>query len=106
MATHTISVDEKTHRLARARAAELDTPLLELLNQYLESLADAVEDDAVQERTSVERESEEALAWRRRKLDEVLADFDRRGVGVHASERLAREELYEEAMSRFSALRR
>ncbi len=35
----TVSVDEQTHRLARIRAAELDTSVSALVRDYLKSLA-------------------------------------------------------------------
>ena len=34
----TVSVDEKTHRMARIRAAELDTSVSALVRQYLRDL--------------------------------------------------------------------
>ena len=34
----TVSIDEKTHRLARIRAAELDTSVSALVRNYLRSL--------------------------------------------------------------------
>jgi plasmid stability protein len=35
----TVSVDDQTHRLARIRAAELDTSVSALVREYLRSLA-------------------------------------------------------------------
>ena len=46
---------------------------------------------------------EAAVELSPRDLDEVLADFDARGVGV--SERLTREELYDEAINGPNPLR-
>ena len=37
------------------------------------------------------------MELRRRKLDEVLADFDARGVGLRSCDNLTRDELYDEA---------
>ena len=37
----TVSVDDETHRLARIRAAELDTSVSALVREYLQALADA-----------------------------------------------------------------
>ena len=85
----TVSVDEDTHRLARIRAAELDTSVSALVRGYLRSLAGSGGE------TRVATEIETPLARRRRRLREVFADFDARSVGV--SERLTREELYDEA---------
>ena len=87
----TVSVDEDTHRLARIRAAELDTSVSALVRGYLRSLAGSGGE------ARVAAEIETPLARRRRRLREVFADFDARSVGV--SERLTREELYDEAMN-------
>ena len=40
----TVSVDEQTHRLARIRAAELDTSVSALVRDYLRSLASGSRD--------------------------------------------------------------
>ena len=88
----TVSVDEDTHRLARIRAAELDTSVSALVREFLRSLAD---DKSVSRKPNTSDQFEAVVEIRPRDLDEVLADFDARGVGV--SERLTREELYDEA---------
>ena len=96
----TVSVDEETHRLARIRAAELDTSVSALVRKFLRSLIGSSSVVIV----SVDRnEDETAVGLRPRDLDEVLADFDARGVGV--SERLTREELYDEAINGPNPLR-
>ena len=96
----TVSVDEETHRLARIRAAELETSVSALVRQFLRSLIGSSSVVIV----SVSRnEKETAVELRPRDLDEVLADFDARGVGV--SERLTREELYDEAINGPNPLR-
>ena len=89
----TVSVDEETHRLARIRAAELDTSVSALVRQFLRSLAGV---SPIVSISTVPNKEEAAVELRPRDLDEVLADFDARGVGV--SERLTREELYAEAI--------
>lgn len=91
----TVSVDEETHRIARIRAAELDTSVSALVRGYLQSLAKdgtRVDDETVGER-------------RGRLLREVLADFDARGVGLDPRDNLTREELYDEAINGPNALR-
>ena len=90
----TVSVDEETHRLARIRAAELDTSVSALVRQFLRSL---IGSSSVFIVSIVHNGEETAIELRPRDLDEVLADFDARGVGV--SERLTREELYDEAIN-------
>ena len=117
----TVSVDEETHRLARIRAAELDTSVSALVRDYLKALAGArsPQDDASDRaaiRLNVEqlyeeaRARAEALSGQRirdeselheesvRSLHEVLADFDARGVGVDPRTFLTREEMYAEAI--------
>ena len=46
-----------------------------------------------------------ALVLRHRELDEVLADFDARGVGLRSCDNLTRDELYDEATGKSDALR-
>ena len=89
----TVSVDEDTHRLARIRAAELDTSVSALVRQFLRSLA---ESNPLVSIPAVPNQKGTDIELRPLALDEVLADFDARGVGV--SERLTREELYAEAI--------
>ena len=43
--------------------------------------------------------SEAPVELRRRELDEVLADFDARGVGLRSRDNLTRDELYDEALN-------
>ena len=117
----TVSVDEETHRLARIRAAELDTSVSALVRDYLNALVgirspeDSASGDAAIRR-NVEQLYEEAMAraealsGRRirdkrelheeyvRSLNEVLADFDARGVGVDPRTFQTREEMYDEAI--------
>ena len=96
----TVSVDEETHKLARIRAAELDTSVSALVRQFLRSLIGSSSVVIVSIGNSKE---ESAIELRPRDLDEVLADFDARGVGV--SERLTRDELYDEAINGPNPLR-
>ncbi len=88
----TVSVDDETHRRARIRAAELDTSVSALVRTYLQSLVDSSGESAAKA-----GESETPLELRRRELDEVLADFDARGVGLRSCDNLTRDELYDEA---------
>ena len=117
----TVSVDEETHRLARIRAAELDTSVSALVRDYLKALAGVrPPQDNASDRAAIRRHVEqlyeeararaEALSGRRirdeselheesvRSLHEVLADFDARGVGVDPRTFLTREEMYAEAI--------
>ena len=94
----TVSVDEETHRMARIRAAELDTSVSALVREFLRSLA---RNRPVVSISTVPNQEELPVVLRPRDLDEVLADFDARGVGV--SERLTRDELYAEVIERTNA---
>ena len=89
----TVSVDDETHRRARIRAAELDTSVSALVRTYLRSLVG----DSSGEPAAKAGDSEAPLELRRRELDEVLADFDARGVGLRSCDNLTRDELYDEA---------
>ncbi|MCY3881218.1 MAG: hypothetical protein F4Y92_07135 [Dehalococcoidia bacterium] len=82
----TITVDDETHRIARIRAAELDTSVSALVRGYLKSLASGRE-PAGRAETELER--------RRRLLAEVTEDFKARGVGLRMSENVPRDELYD-----------
>ena len=96
----TVSVDEETHRLARIRAAELDTSVSALVRNYLRSLVeDGVGETAANGPGVTEHER------RGRLLREVLADFDARGVGLRMADNLTREELYDRDAARAEAER-
>ena len=96
------SVDEETHRLAHLRAVALDTSVSALVRQFLRSLTSSGK-LTVSDGKEAETETETALIRRCRQLRKVLAEFDARKAGV--SERLTRDELYEEAIHGPNALR-
>lgn len=96
----TVSVDDETHRRARIHAAELDTSVSALVRRYLQSLVG----DSSSESEAATRGSESPVELRRRELDEVLADFDARGVGLRSRDNLTREELYAEVINRSDEL--
>ena len=92
----TVSVDEETHRLARIRAAELDTSVSALVRDYLRDLATGPDAGG---------EAGETIYQRRcRLLREVLADFDGQGIGLQMSENLPREALYDRVAARAEAV--
>ncbi len=97
----TVSVDDDTYRRSRIRAAELDTSVSALVRTFLRRLVG----DAGRESTAAARETGSTVELRRRELDEVLADFDARGVGLSSRDNLTRDELYDEATSKSDALR-
>ena len=94
-----VSVDDETHRQVRIRAAELDTSVSALLRSYLQSLASG------RESATTVQGTEPTVELRRRDLDEVLADFDARGVGLRSCDNLTRDQLYGEVIGSPDALR-
>ena len=87
----TVSIDEETYRLARIRAAELDTSVSALVRDYLKSLA------------SGSRDAEKEAEHRRELMRQVFQDFEARGVGLRMSENLTRDELYDRTRARAEA---
>ena len=95
----TVSVDEETHRLARIRAAELDTSVSALVRDYLKNLVEdstgRTADKSLEVETEVER--------RRRMLSEVIGKIRTTSPGFRAADNLPREELYDRARARAEA---
>lgn len=86
-----VAVDDETHRLARIRAARKGTSMSAMLRDYLLQMLS--EDGCrLPEETEPQR--------RARKLEEVMARFEAEGVGLVASERLNREDLYDRHAAR------
>ena len=83
----TVSIDDETHRAARIRAERLGTSIPALVQGYLKGFANAQSD------------ARPVPELRPRDLDEVLADFKARGVGLRSRDNLTREELYDEAIN-------
>ncbi len=92
----TVSVDDDTHRAARIRAAQLGTSVSALVQGYLRSLADGQLNEP-----SVGT----GVGLRVRNLEEVIADFASRGVGLRSSDNLTRDEMYDEAINGSNAIR-
>ena len=95
----TVSVDEETHRLARIRAAEMETSVSALVRDYLRDLVEGRHPG----RTGDARRVETAHERRRRRLNEIFENFDARGVGLRMSDNLPREALYDRAAARAEA---
>ena len=91
----TVSIDEETHRLARIRAAELDTSVSALVREYLKSL--------IADRTGDKTSNQPETECRRRMLREVIADIRAASSGFKAADNLPREELYDRARARAEA---
>lgn len=97
----TVSIDEETHRSARIRAAELGTSVSALVRNYLRSLSrDSFGGEAVPRSGPVT-----TGALQPTELDDVVADFEARGVGLNMKNNLTRDELYHEAMNGPDAVR-
>ena len=91
----TVSVDEETHRSARTRAAELGTSVSALVRNYLRSLSKDSLSGAADARSGAATTG----GLRRTELDDVVADFEARGVGLRMTDNLTRDELYDRANS-------
>lgn len=78
----TVSVDEPTYRMARVRAAELETSVSAIVREQIRSLANG----EIRE-TAVQRF--------RRTLKEIDESMRARGCQFSAADRLSREELYD-----------
>ena len=95
----TVSVDEETHRLARIRAAELDTSVSALVRNYLRSLVIDTQGGPASGLPDRETESE----MRSRKLREVIAKIHKASPNFRVADNLSREELYDRARARAEA---
>ena len=87
----TVSVDDETHRLARIRAAELETSVSALVRSYLRSLVRDREIEAVAGSQVMETEHER----RRRLLGALFEDIRTTRGGFTAADNLPREVLHE-----------
>ena len=85
----TVSVDEETHRLARIRAAELDTSVSALVRVYLRSLVRDRRDEAATRTVETKRER------RRRLLNEAFEEIRTTRSGFKASDNVSREALHD-----------
>jgi len=99
MTNITIAIDEEIHRLARIRAAELNTSVSALVGEYLRSLAglDHAEEGVVVQADETERERGN------RKLLQVIEKIRRRHPDFKVADNLPREELYDRARARAEA---
>ena len=92
----TVAIDDATHRLARIRAAELDTSVSALVREYLVRLA-----GAEKIRHEATEQAEESEAERRaRGIREIIAEIHAEHPDFSASDNLPRDELYEQARVR------
>lgn len=87
----TVSVDDDTHQIVQIRTAQMGTSVSALLREYLSSLAREESDES---------NIGPGLELRPSDSDEVIADFDSRGSGLHPEDNLTRDELYDESDKR------
>lgn len=92
----TVTVDDDTHRLARLKAAELDTSVSALVRDFLRSFARGTAETEGPGGMPVESESER----RRRLLRAAIADITANGGGLDMADNLSREAIYERSASR------
>ena len=95
----TVSVDEETHRLARIRAAELDTSVSALVRDYLNALVGGPSPQDSAGTSPGETEAER----RRRLLREVFASIDTQGIRSHTFGDLTRAEAHDRKRARAEA---
>ena len=81
-----VSLDEGTHRRLRLVAAEQGTSVSAIIRNHILSILDGQDQDE-----SEETEPE----WRRRRLTEILDEFQRNGIGISMKDNLTREQLYQ-----------
>ena len=119
----TVSVDEETHRLARIKAAELDTSVSALVREFLSRIATVrgQERETVQgpdSRRQVQQSDDYEIARVEtpagrpsrdaqdppdeflRQFDDLIAEWDARGAGLRGFDRLTREEVHDRDRAR------
>ena len=86
MKSISVSVDEDTHRRLQIMAAKQGTSISAIVREHI--LGTLCGQD--------EEENEETEPkWRRRRLTEVLEEFQRKGIGISMKDNLTREQLYQ-----------
>ena len=81
-----VSVDEDTHRRLRSMAAEEGTSVSAFIRNHLLLVVNRQAQGNTEE-TEPDR--------RRRRLAEIRAEFERKGIGISMRDNLTREELYQ-----------
>ena len=81
-----VSVDEETHRRLRAMAAGQGTSVSAMIRGHILTILDGQDQ---------EKSKETEPEWRRRRLAEILDEFQRKGVGISVKDNLTREQLYQ-----------
>ena len=86
-----VSVDEDTHRRLRSMAAEQGTSVSAIIRKHIPIIL-----NGWAHADTGETEPE----WRRRRLTEVLEEFQRKGIGISMKDNQTREEMYQRNASR------
>ncbi len=97
----TISLDDKTHRRARIRAAEMGTSLSALVKSLIENLdEDSGQGEEIMP-SGVTRSKFDRLAATELKLRKTLTELRKQvPAGFRASDRLTRDEIHDRARDR------
>ena len=103
----TVSVDQRTYRRARIRAAELDTSVSALVREYLGSLVG----DGGSGRAAnglgglkrMNRTQENEFERQRRLMNEVIEEITANGGGLPMEDNLSREARYDRDAARAGA---
>ena len=90
----TVSVDDATYRRARIRAAELDTSVSALVRDFLGGRSGGL----LTEQTAAIRQASHEDYLKR--LDDLFADWDARGVGLRGYHRMTRDEVHDRERAR------
>ena len=96
----TVSVDEETHRMARIRAAELETSVSALVREYLRSLVGDDESRTSSSELDLEKDDFER---KQRSMNDAIEQIRANGGGLRMSDNLSREELYDRDRARTEA---
>ena len=91
----TVSIDESTYRMARVRAAELDTSVSALVREYLRILVQDRSDPVKVDRQPVTKE----VAHNNPTFKEVVEEIRARNSGFSAADNFPREVLYDRTPS-------
>lgn len=81
-----VTVDDDTHRRLRIMAAEEGTSVSALIRDQMLRVLEGSTHQATEE-TANEKHRRELMA--------LLEEFQRKGIGISAGDRLAREEIYQ-----------
>ena len=91
MKTISVTVDDDTHRRLRIMAAEQGTSVSAMIRNHMLKVLNG---------GTVENTEETEPERRRRRLAQLLEEFQRKGIGISMAENQAREEMYQRGAPR------